>query len=80
MNRIDSLVPSLAPPIVPAVNPWIALHRSSLVHHIEQCVPRGATQVLSRCVDAIHSMLSRRFLTSVCGMGALLIAPLVWFG
>lgn len=74
MNPTDTLVP------IQVANPWIALHRSSLVHHLEQCVPRGAGHALDRCVDAIHSMLSSRFLTTVCGLAALLIVPVVWFG
>jgi hypothetical protein len=74
MNRTDSLVP------IAIVNPWIALHRSSLVHHLDQCVPRGAGHALDRGVEALHSMLSRHFLTTVCSAAALLIVPLVWFG
>jgi hypothetical protein len=61
-------------------NPWIALHRTSLGHHLEQCVPRGMGPAFDRCVDAIHSMLSSRFLTTVCGVSALLLVPIAWFG
>jgi hypothetical protein len=71
MNRTDS-------PLLP--NPWIALHRSSLIDHIEQCVPRGAGQAWDRVVDAAHALLAGRFLTTVCAVGALLIVPLAWFG
>lgn len=71
MNRTDT--PSLP-------NPWIALHRSSLTHHLEQCVPRGAGQALDRVVDAAHALLAGRFLTTVCALCALLIVPLAWFG
>ena len=74
MNRTDSLAQ------IRMANPWIALHRSSLVHHLEQCVPRGAGHALDRCMEAMHAMLSSRFLTTVCAVSALLILPLAWFG
>lgn len=74
MNRTDSLAP------IPIANPWIALHHSSLVHHLEQCVPRGAGQAMDRVVEALHSLLSSRFLTTVGALCALLIVPIAWFG
>lgn len=72
MNRIDSLTAH--------ANPWIALHRTSLGHHLEQCVPRGAGQALERCIDAAHSLLASRFLTTVGSVCLLLLVPLAWFG
>ena len=74
MNRTQYLARGRMP------NPWIALHRSSLVHHLEQCVPRGAGHALDRCMEAMHTMLSSRFLTTVCAVSALLVLPLAWLG
>jgi hypothetical protein len=66
------------PDPLPGANRWIALHRASLMHHLEQCVPRGAGQALDRVVDIMRSLLTRRFLTTVCGVSLLLAMPLVW--
>jgi hypothetical protein len=63
---------------VPVANRWIALHRASLIDHIEQCVPRGAGQLFDRFKDTIRALLTRRFLTTVCSVSMLLVVPLLW--
>lgn len=65
---------------LPSSNRWIALHRASLMVHLEQCVPRGAGQAIDRCIDVLRALLSRRFLTTVCGVSMLLVIPLSFFG
>ena len=60
-------------------NEWIVQHQMMLSHHFEQCLGgHRRTHLLAQAREAVHAALSRRFITTVVAVAAIMLLPTLW--
>lgn len=62
----------------PPGNTWVAQHHAQLLQHVEQCAVRRGALPAAQVLSALHAAVSRRFLTTVCTVAAVMLVPLLF--
>jgi hypothetical protein len=56
----------------------IAQQQRQLGQHMQQCSVRRFARNTAACLDALHGAIGGRFMTTVCGVAALMLVPALW--
>jgi hypothetical protein len=60
-------------------NEWIVQHQVALRHHFEQCLyGHRRAHVFAQCREAVHAALSRRLMTTVVAVAAVMLLTSLW--